>query len=59
MKLFLQNEPDEEASYHAEQVVVAACRPSRTGNKKAIYQRRVDCRDIRYDVRASARLWSR
>ena len=50
MKLFLQNEPDEEASYHAEQVVVAACRPSRTGNKKAIYQRRVDCRDIRYDV---------
>src|SRR5680860_554161 len=50
MELVLQNEPDEEASYHAEQVVVAACRPSRTGNKKAIYQRRVDCRDIRYDM---------
>jgi hypothetical protein len=50
MKLFLQNEPDEEASYHAEQVVVAACRPSRARNKKTIDQRRVDCRDIRHDM---------
>ena len=41
MKLFLENQPREETSYHAKQVVIAACWPARTGNKKAINQRRV------------------